>query len=335
MATTRKTAAAKTQPSPTKGAELALGAGPDPEGYASPTPAPEPEPVAPARTVEEGLARLRVPFPPESIGKLPRGTCKACKEVGPWRACDRHAMVRGCEECHGTHSTAVIHLDYVGHADATLRLLEVDPHWSWEPFSQAQIMALPPAYREAGLWINLTVLGVTRPGFGDAGSKRGGDAVKEAIGDALRNAAMRFGVALELWAKGDRERFHAADETPEPALPPAEAQAPTGGRGDGTTGSVHHARVERIMDMTRAELEQVGPGQHGHDAKLWDTHMRAWWSTFNGLTPAQQQAVQQGWPDGVPTPSSNAMTIRQIDASRAAMRDLATAGSQQEQPDPQ
>ena len=34
-------------------------------------------------------------------------------------------------------------------------------------------------------------------------TKSGGDAIKEVIGDALRNAAMRFGAALDLWHKGD------------------------------------------------------------------------------------------------------------------------------------
>ena len=53
-----------------------------------------------------------------------------------------------------------------------------------------------------GMWIKLTVCGVTRLGYGHAGDKEGGDAIKEIIGDALRNAAMRFGAALELWHKG-------------------------------------------------------------------------------------------------------------------------------------
>jgi len=48
-----------------------------------------------------------------------------------------------------------------------------------------------------GLWIRLTIAGVTRPGFGC------GKNAREAISDAIRNAAMRFGVALDLWAKED------------------------------------------------------------------------------------------------------------------------------------
>ena len=53
---------------------------------------------------------------------------------------------------------------------------------------------------------------LTRIGYGDAGQKKGGDAMKERIGDALRNAAMRFGAALELWHKGE---LHAPEPLPE------------------------------------------------------------------------------------------------------------------------
>ena len=60
-----------------------------------------------------------------------------------------------------------------------------------------------PAFSSQGLWIRLTVCGVTRLGFGDAQDKKGPNAIKEMIGDALRNAAVRFGAALDLWHKGD------------------------------------------------------------------------------------------------------------------------------------
>jgi hypothetical protein len=54
------------------------------------------------------------------------------------------------------------------------------------------------------LWIKLTVKGCTRYGVGTCpGNQR--DAEKVLIGDALRNAAMRFGVALDLWIKGQGE----------------------------------------------------------------------------------------------------------------------------------
>ena len=43
-----------------------------------------------------------------------------------------------------------------------------------------------------------------RIGVGD------GKSAKECIGDAIRNAAMRFGVALDLWAKDDLVEFKQA-----------------------------------------------------------------------------------------------------------------------------
>ena len=114
---------------------------------------------------KEQAQALRKPFPPETIGTLPKG---------------------------GTQ------LRYVGHAAVTDRLLEVDPEWNWEPFATTEHGL--PALDEAGnLWIRLTVNGVTRPGVGD------GNNMKERIGDAIRNAAIRFGVALDLWSKDELE----------------------------------------------------------------------------------------------------------------------------------
>jgi hypothetical protein len=91
-----------------------------------------------------------------------------------------------------------IHLDYVGHAAVTDRLLTVDPEWNWEPFAVDE-HGLPALDQWGNLWIRLTVAGVTRVGVGDGAS------MKERIGDALRNAAMRFGVALSLWTRDELE----------------------------------------------------------------------------------------------------------------------------------
>jgi hypothetical protein len=117
----------------------------------------------------EQLAKLRVPFPAEQVGKLPKGG---------------------------------VTLDFVGHGFLTQRLLDVDPLWSWEPMA-LDANGLPLLDENGGLWIKLTVCGVTRLGYGDAGGRKGSNAIKEIIGDALRNAGMRFGMALELWCKGD------------------------------------------------------------------------------------------------------------------------------------
>lgn len=133
------------------------------------------------------LQGLREPFPDNMIEKLPKPL---------WKNAWTDQPKGHCEVCHGYHPLAnTIHLDYVGHANTTNRLLEVDPFWEWEPMAYTE--AGTPLFSDGGLWIKLTVCGVTRLGFGDGGS------VKEVIGDAIRNAAMRFGVALDLWSKID------------------------------------------------------------------------------------------------------------------------------------
>lgn len=132
---------------------------------------------------------LRKPFPAGTVGKLPKGG---------------------------------IQLDYVGHAAVTDRLLEVDPEWTWEPLGVRED-GLPATDNAGNLWIKLTVNGVTRIGVGD------GKNAKECISDALRNAAMRFGVALDLWSKEElestladpslkNEKPSAAPAAPKPAV---------------------------------------------------------------------------------------------------------------------
>lgn len=93
-----------------------------------------------------------------------------------------------------------IRLDYVSHGNVTRRLLEVDPEWNWEPLSFDD-QGLPLFDERGGLWIKLTVCGVTRIGYGEPQGSDTYDRIKGAIGNAIRVAAMRFGVALDLWAK--------------------------------------------------------------------------------------------------------------------------------------
>ncbi len=147
--------------------------------------------------IRAGFEKLRAPFEPHQVGKLPKPTKAQTDAV----KADISKGVR-CKICGGWHHPQVVHLDYVGHAAITDRLLNVDPAWSWEPLA-LDANGLPAKDNIGGLWIKLTILGVTRLGYGDATGKTGGDAIKELIGDALRNAAMRFGCALELWHKGE------------------------------------------------------------------------------------------------------------------------------------
>lgn len=157
----------------------------------------------------EQSAALRKPFPREAVGILPK----------PYKADSPKGK---CPQCGGFHGMPAAHLDYVGHAAVTDRLLAVDPAWSWEPFALTA-EGLPALDRGGNLWIKLTVGGVTRLGVGD------GKNAKEIIGDAIRNAAMRFGVALDLWSKEELEGVETHVERPsdatrkpaQPAVPPA------------------------------------------------------------------------------------------------------------------
>ena len=160
------------------------------------------------------LAKLREPFGPEHVGLLPRVTCRDCSDRRS--QCSRHQKQK-CGECGAYISTAHIHLDYVGHGAVTSRLLDVDPEWNWEPlaFDQAGMptMVYDQNNQPIAMWIRLTVCGVTRLGVGTCPPGQF-EAEKVLIGDALRNAAMRFGVALDLWIKGhaeDSEQHTAAD----------------------------------------------------------------------------------------------------------------------------
>jgi hypothetical protein len=144
----------------------------------------------------EVAAALRAPFADAEIGKLPRVFCGKCRDARG-KVCEQHTAVR-CRDCGNRITSAHLHLDYVGHAEVTDRLLQVDPMWSWEPLALSP-EGLPLVDPHGGMWIRLTVAGVTRLGYGHADGKKGPDAIKETIGDAIRNAAIRFGVAIDLW----------------------------------------------------------------------------------------------------------------------------------------
>lgn len=158
----------------------------------------------PQLTQADRLAQMLMEFTPDEIRQLPRQ---------PWTDAWPKGTKRGkCKICNGYHplDPPALHLSYLGHAPLTRRLLQVDPLWTWEPLAYGPD-GLPMLDRNGGLWIKLTVCGVTRLGYGDAPGKQGGAAVKELIGDALRNAAMRFGAALGLWHNGEQFAFENDD----------------------------------------------------------------------------------------------------------------------------
>jgi len=223
-----------------------------------------------AETKPTGLALLREPFPPNQISKLPKPI-------------KRDAPKGKCHECGGWHGLPAVHLDYVGHAALTARLLDADPAWTWEPVGLDE-RGMPALDRDGGLWIKLTVCGVSRLGYGDAQGKTGPDAMKERIGDALRNAAMRFGAALDLWHKGDlyAHEHHEEDERkPEPA-----ARRPV----EPTVDTSPKARAQRIIEgVTRGDEANAAAAMAGWEDKLRD-------DVWNLLPAKVQEKLTAAWP---------------------------------------
>jgi len=146
------------------------------------------------------LKLLMQPFPESEISWLPKPNKAQTDSVHK----DFKSGIR-CQVCGAWHHPQVAHLAYVGHAAVTKRILDVDPLWNWD-FLQKDETGGPIFDNDGGMWITLTILGTTRKGYGSADGKKGPNATKEIIGDAIRNAGMRFGIALELWHKGEFEK---------------------------------------------------------------------------------------------------------------------------------
>lgn len=252
----------------------------------------------------DALAKLRQPFTGDAVGKLPRVTCRQCSQ-SQGRVCDKHSK-RQCDICGNFMTTAHIHLDYVGHAEVTDRLLEADPYWEWDFLSrdidpaalaaiasaeqsiQAGLLEVvidnsPPHFERdrdgnpIGLWITLTVDNVTRKGFGSVESAKF-EAEKQLIGDALRNAAMRFGVALALWSKGQLESesaddFRPAPDRAQPGAPPNTADAPPIGNGEAPPlwrefGYQDPDEMQALNDSLADILHAVGSDQKA-SLRVW------------------------------------------------------------------
>jgi hypothetical protein len=100
------------------------------------------------------------------------------------------------------------HLDFVGHADITRILIEVDPMWNWRPaaFTDDGEPQISVRNGYARMWAYLCVHGkeLLCVGTCDAGKQ---DLEKELVGDMLRNGAMRFGICTGLWSKSEWENI--------------------------------------------------------------------------------------------------------------------------------
>jgi hypothetical protein len=183
-------------------------------------------------------------------------------------------------------------LSFVGHADVTKMLLEVDESWTWEPtaFDSDGL----PAYRvENGMahmagW--MTVHGVRRLGIGSCLPNKP-DLLKELISDLIRNCGMRFGFCLSLWTKQEWEDLEHSTAPSKPrTTAPASApeQAPK------------QAKPKTLTPLTQAQIDQ------------FNTACEA-----KGITPSAV-AANAGIPDGTPWMESH------LPALRSAFKELAS-----------
>lgn len=225
-------------------------------------------PVLFSQTPDARMAALRAPFPPELIDKLPKG---------------------------GTT------LDYVGHAAVTDRLLKVDPTWNWEPLAYTE-EGLPLFTRAVngnptGLWIKLTIAGVTRLGYGSV-APGAFDAEKQLIGDALRNAAMRFGVALDLWSKSDlyfEDSQQDGSHVVAKAKVAPKASAPQEGTGE-ATAPVSNQRHVRPDWMRKAQVMWQEAGLRAKDIPALKLHPEATPTDVENALVAWRVAISEGQP---------------------------------------
>ena len=161
-------------------------------------------------------------------------------------------------------------LDFVGHADVTKMLIEIDPEWTWEP-TAFDANGLP-AYRvENGMahmagW--LTIFGVRRLGIGSVMHNKP-DLLKELISDFIRNASMRFGVCLSLWTKQEWDDVSHTPTTsaPKPApvakVEPAKPSDPLVSMDNikrfvdaCKTAGLHHEKIAKSAKIDLADLKE-------------------------------------------------------------------------------
>lgn len=92
-------------------------------------------------------------------------------------------------------------MSYISHAIITERLSEVDPNWTFRPIA-TYTYADPNTGRLhcEGVEVELTVCGVSRVEAGGPTRQDGfPNEIKNAYSDAIKRAAMRFGVGLSMW----------------------------------------------------------------------------------------------------------------------------------------
>lgn len=153
-------------------------------------------------------------------------------------------------------------LDYVGHAAVTDRLNKEAPGWTYEIVRFVEIGGdvsadgLPHLMAVYGY---MKIGNVVRYEVGEAdGVAEYGRELKGAMSDFIRRAAMRFGVALDMWAKEDLNVALSAapgESTAKPNMGQGSVTSPPNGEG-----------AQAAQDAASPSLLSVLPGGSTDDA---------------------------------------------------------------------
>lgn len=182
-----------------------------------------------------------------------------------------------CDVCGGFHGLPAMHLDYMGHAEVTLALLDADPLWNWGAVCDE--FGTPIIVKEGSrfvMWGWLEVCSVRRVCVGtcDAGK---GEPEKELIGDLIRNGAMRFGIGVKLWSKATKADAAGSGgsggyDRPRPRTKAAARQVDAL---EGTPGKLAFDRIAGRTAETQAALRALQTDERFTERKLSVNDMNA------------------------------------------------------------
>lgn len=192
------------------------------------------------------------------------------------------------EDLIDTLPKAGMQLRYLSHVWVSRAFSEIDPEWWWEPMGYDDhgqpVLERDSQGQPVGLWIWLHLCGTKIPGYGSVEpGKR--DAIKELIGDALRNSGMRRGCGASLWVK----------EKPSKKAPRKKEPLP--------------AAVERNLEHLRDQVDpphyekQAGKEARGRGAfdrlveefgenPVCDSLKKFGITQFSGITPEKAYAIK-------------------------------------------
>lgn len=227
---------------------------------------------------------LRAPFPPEQVGKLPKG-----KERDP---------KSDCSVCGGYHGQGMFHLDYVGHAWITERLNAFGGDWRLRRVDGPNF----PDDRLVWMEVELEIGGVVRSEVGCASLGKE-EWPKLLWSDALTRAAMRHGIGLSMWQKDtpvgvDRE------DRPRGAQGRPTAPRASGARSTAQSHDPDLAAVLEVLQGDVAALDQVGLDTWA----VWKSSHPGWFKSTEAAIPARNfvmgllsEGPSEPWaPAGVP-----------------------------------